>query len=154
TARGRRSKWTRRSPGGSSRRGRRSRSGSRRRSRRRSRRPRRRRMPPASDVVSLERLSQLCEAHERVLRWQYPEGALPSEWEEELARWPADSVDSALERLGALKHFYRLDYARRNPKHGAPPEEAEEAARQLLRREPVRVELGDVVAHVTSRSYA
>lgn len=109
-------------------------------------------MPPATDAVTLDRLREICETHERVLRWQYPEGALPTEWEEELARWPADTVDSALERLGALKHFYRLDHARRNPE--ASPEEAEEAARQLLRREPVRVELGDVVAYVTARSYA
>lgn len=110
-------------------------------------------MPPASDAVTLERLVQLCETHERVLRWQYPEGALPSEWEDELARWPADSADSALERLAALKHFYRLDDARRNPKP-ASPADAEDAARQLLTREPVRVELGDIVAYVTARSYA
>lgn len=110
-------------------------------------------MPPASDAVTLERLVQLCETHERVLRWQYPEGALPQEWEDELARWPADSIDSALERLGVLKHFYRLDDARRNPMP-VSQEDAEAAARQLLRREPVEVDLGTRVVHVTSRSYA
>ena len=110
-------------------------------------------MPAPSDAVTLDRLIQLCEIHERVLRWQYPGGALPADWEAELARWPARTVEDALERLAALKHFYRLDDARRNPRP-ASQAEAEEAARQLLRREPVRVELGGVVAHVTARSYA
>lgn len=110
-------------------------------------------MAQTSNTISLDRLVQLCEAHERVLRWQYPEGALPAEWEDELVRWPADDTEKALERLAALKHFYRLDHERRNPRP-TTPDEAEEAARQLIRREPVRVELGDIVAHVTARSYA
>lgn len=111
-------------------------------------------MPAASDaVLTLDDLVRRCEAHERVLRWQYEGDALPADWEAELARFPADDLDRALSRLAALKHFYRLDDARRNPK-AASPEDAEAAARQLLTREPVRVELGDVVASVTARSYA
>lgn len=111
-------------------------------------------MPGASDAVTLSQLAGWCETHERVLRWQYPEGALPVAWEAELASVPADTAQNAVQRLALLKHFYRLDHERREAKYAPPePAEAQAAAYSLLRREPVYVTLanGREVA-VTDRS--
>lgn len=111
-------------------------------------------MPEASEAVTLSQLAGWCETHERVLRWQYPEGALPVAWEAELASVPADTAQNAVQRLALLKHFYRLDHEKREAKHAPPePEEAQAAAYSLLRREPVYVTLanGREIA-VTDRS--
>lgn len=102
-------------------------------------------------AISYERLKKLANRDEAFLRDRYPDG-LPDGWEEDLARHPGDTAMSMLYRVVVLKSFFRERHAEREAK-AEPTEDAQTAARKLLQREPVRVELDDVVAHVTARSY-
>lgn len=105
-------------------------------------------------AITLEEARRLCDQYEGTLRASFATaGGLPAEWEAALARAPADSAPRALSRFGLLKHYYLLRQTELE-RPEAKPEEAEEAVRQLLRREPIRVDLGGRVAMVTGRSYA
>lgn len=107
-----------------------------------------------ADSVSLDQLQAWCSSHEKVLRWQYG-GALPVSWEAELASVEANTAANAVQRLALLKHFYRSRHEEQERKNEPPDEETQQrAARQLLRREPVEVDLGARKVYVTARSYA
>lgn len=107
-----------------------------------------------ADSVTLDQLQAWCSSHEKVLRWQFS-GALPVSWEAELTSVPADTAANAVQRLALLKHFYRTHHEEQERKHAPPDEETQQrAARQLLRREPVEVDLGTRKVYVTARSYA
>lgn len=107
-----------------------------------------------ADVLTAEELRQLCGQYEGTLRASYAEaGGLPAEWAAELAQTPADTAQGALRRYGLLRHYY-LTRMQELKRADAEPADALEAMRQLLRREPVRVELAGRVVEVTGRSYA
>jgi hypothetical protein len=110
----------------------------------------------AADVVTRDQLAASCEQHERALRWQYAGGALPADWEEELAATSTAAAPAALRRLTLLKHFIRSHQGAKQAHTAAPdPEGAKAAAAALLRREPVRVRLeSGRVVRITSRSLA
>jgi hypothetical protein len=105
-------------------------------------------------VITLEEARRLCNQYEGTLRASFATaGGLPGGWEAELARVPADTAPKALSRFALLKHYY-LTRVKELEQPEVVPEEAEKAARQLLRREPVRVDLGGHLVSVTGRSYA
>lgn len=108
----------------------------------------------APDPITLEWLQQQCEQMERVYRLQF-EGGLDPQIEHELAQLkPASDTTRALRLWALLKHLYRVR-SDNLVKVAAQQDEVEEAARQMLMREPVRVEVAPgVVADVTGRSYA
>lgn len=105
----------------------------------------------APETVSLAMVQKWCARNERLLRMQYPDGKLPARWEAELGPEPT-TMTAALERWALLRHCIR--------QHGqgrvreADAVDAREAARQILRREPVRVELDSGrTVEVRGRSY-
>lgn len=107
-----------------------------------------------AEAVSVEEIRRWCEEDERTLRNQYPDRRLPDAAEQELASYDPSTVRGALRRWAYLKHLWRVwseGLARQEEQQKG---DAEEAARQLLRREPVRVRLGGRVVEVTGRSYA
>lgn len=108
----------------------------------------------APDPVTLDWLVGRCEQLERILRLQYEDGVLPEAWETELASMkPLDATGSALQAKSYLEHLYRVRWEGLNP--AAPTDgSSEEAARALLRREPVVVELAGRSVEVTGRSYS
>jgi hypothetical protein len=113
----------------------------------------------SEEVITLSQLRSLCEAHERTLRLQHENGQLDPTIDSALAQFPGDTINSALNRLGYLKHVYMARHeGRRTPgagSHSDSESEAMDAARQLIRREPVRLDVGnDRTVEVTGRSYA
>lgn len=105
-------------------------------------------------IVTLGELQTWCAREERTLRLQYPEGALPAEWERTLASRPAEALLGALRRWYTLKHYHLVRAEQLAPAHRPAEAEARATAmRKLLRREPVVLELGPHRVHVTSRSY-
>lgn len=120
---------------------------------------RRRGKAPAS--VDYDWLRAECVRLERVLRMQYAQPGqlatgkekLPAQLEQGLAAFPlGKSTTTALRRWAYIKHLYLL---RSEKLVHASEGDARAAARALLRRDPVNVELttGRVVG-VTARSYA
>lgn len=104
-------------------------------------------------VITLEEARRLCRQYEGTLRASFAPGEIPPEWEAELAKIPAETALRAVGRFALLKHYY-LVRARQLEQPEVEPADAEEAARQLLRREPVEVDLRGRTVGVTSRSYA
>lgn len=107
------------------------------------------------DVVALEEAEGWCSQYESVLRNSFgEERKLPEEWEAMLKKYPPTTVRRAITRFALLKHFTLLRQAGSSGGAQTPErEEAREAARQLLTREPVRVRLGNGRSvKVTSRS--
>ena len=108
----------------------------------------------APDPLPLSYVQRWCERYERLIRRQYPPGGqLSAEAERRLAALDPSTMTGALQRWAYLKHLYLVrseGLARREESR----QTIEEAARQLLRREPVRVRLGGRVVEVTGRSYA
>lgn len=103
------------------------------------------------ESLSLAELTRSCEVAEAALRRQMPDQKFEVSVEAELAALPPDTIKHALHRRVLLGHLYRV--RSRKLERRTNPEEAQEAARQLLRREPVLVELssGDTI-EITGRS--
>ena len=110
----------------------------------------------APDPVTLEWLKAKCATLERVLRIQYPEGQLPGTWERDVALLsPVTDTSSGLRLKSLLEHFYRV----RNEglRASGPTTEdvdAAKAARALLRREPIVIQIAGESVAVTGRSYS
>ncbi len=114
-----------------------------------------RRSASAPDPVTLDWLQSECEREERILRLQYPEteGSLAPDDELALASYkpPSDTTQA----LRLWRYIGHLNLARfKGMRVAANTEEAEEAARKLLVREPVTLTLesGRRVA-LTGRSW-
>jgi len=108
--------------------------------------------PADPESVSLADLQKWCAKLEKTLRLQEPDGRLEDRVEKELTSLEPSTLPRALKRWALLKHCYRV----RNEGLVAAQDrdgEKQEAARQLLRREPVRVRLGARIVEVTGRSY-
>lgn len=108
----------------------------------------------APDPVTLEWLVEKCARLERVLRLQYPEKELPQEWERAIAlHKPASSTGAGLRLKSLLEHYYRVRSGNLQAR-AVEDAGAAEAARALLRREPVVVQLAGERVEVTGRSYS
>lgn len=108
----------------------------------------------APDPITSEWLAEQIATSERVLRLQYEEGEFPPEWEAELATMAGDDITSLLQRWAYLKHLRRVRWERLSASPEPSDADSQEAARQILRREPVTVWLGRHRVGVTSRSYS
>lgn len=113
-------------------------------------------MSTTEGAVPLEELQRLCGQYEQALRASFPEGeTFPEDWERALAEAPPESAMGALRRFGALKAFTYARHREASRSSSGRGEQAQEAARQLLRREPVEVRLRNGrVVEVTGRSYS
>lgn len=108
----------------------------------------------APDPLPLSYVQRLCERYEKLLRRQYPpDGALAPDAERELSTLNPSTMTGALRRWAYLKHLFTVR-SEGLTKRTESRAEIEEVARQLLRREPVWVRLGDRRVAVTARSYA
>lgn len=118
-----------------------------------------RRQGAIPDEMPLDFVRERADEIERILRLQFKPDPLPQKMQAKLATCPADGSPSDLvERWVAVSHFLRSVRDRKEaPSAGGegPDEETvQRAARKLLRREPVRIELEDRTLQVTGRSYA
>lgn len=108
----------------------------------------------APDPVSLEWLQEKCVRLERFLRMQYPRGAFPEAWERSISlAKPVTDTGAGLRLKSLLEHYYRV----RSERLTAQAEhdgDAALAARALLRREPVVIQIAGEVVSVTGRSYS
>lgn len=89
---------------------------------------------------------------ERILRLQYDGGKLDPRDEDELARHDPTEITGAIRRFAFLKHLYwrrSEDLVRREE-----AADVQEVARELLRAEPIRLELAGTTVEVTDRSYS
>lgn len=111
--------------------------------------------PADPNSVTLADLQQWSAKLEKTLRLQEPDGRLDERAEKELADSSLEpsTVSGALRRWAFLKHRYRVRSEGLVAAANGGDIEKQEAARQLLRREPIRVRLGDRVVSVTARSY-
>lgn len=105
-------------------------------------------------VVSREVLEGLVSDYERALRAVSGEKGLPEAWEERLRSISRDTPMGLLKTFKWLAIYSELHHERREKRREVDAVAAQDAARAILRREPVRVELGGRVVEVTSRSYA
>jgi len=101
------------------------------------------------DPLPLSLLREWTEREEALLRAQFPDG-LPDEWEAELSSHDSSTGSGALRRYVAVKRLFHDQFRHESQRDDA----AEQAARQIMRREPVRVELGGAEREVRGRSYA
>lgn len=117
----------------------------------------------APDRITREWLEEQCERLEKVLRLQDEAEDSPFELtdrdEAELSRRPTSTTTGALKRWAYLKHLYLVRSESGGHRgaiqaSGVPGSDAEEAARKLLQREPVEVDLGTRRVQITGRSYA
>lgn len=116
----------------------------------------------APESITYEWIRAEAERLERILRMQYAEPDEPATGEEKLppqaeaglARHPiGETTTTALRRWAFLKHLYLVRSERLV--QAGDSDTAKEAARALLRRDPIKVELSTGrVVHVTARSYA
>lgn len=108
----------------------------------------------APDPLPLSHVQRWCERYEKLLRLQYPpDGTLPGDAERKLEAFDPSTMTGALQRWAYLKHLY-LVRSEGLSKREDNQHSVEEAARQLLRREPVWVQFGRHRVAVTARSYA
>lgn len=105
------------------------------------------------DVVTLEQFQGWCERDEATIRNQYPGRELPAHAEATLRMLDAGTLLGAMRRWGYLKHLFHSRVEGLEKASGGSESPAD-IARQLLRREPVRVELPGRTVLVTGRSYA
>lgn len=105
-----------------------------------------------ADHLTADEAERWIEPYESSLRHAHPEG-LPPEWQARLDEADGPSLTDKLRRWFWVKHFYVLLQEGRAEERQAKEVGAEEAARQLLRREPVRTTLAGREVAVTSRSY-
>lgn len=107
------------------------------------------------DGVSRTVLEGLVSDYERALRAVCGEKGLPEAWETRLRSIPRDTPLGLLKTFKWLAVYSELHHQRREQGREVSVQQASQAARQLLRREPVQVtmENGRVV-ELTSRSYA
>lgn len=113
-----------------------------------------------SDSITLGVAQRWCHEYERALRASFAgednlEGRLPAAWEGRLAgeELQPTTLRSALLRYGQLRQYYgqrTVEKADSRP----DPEEAQEAVRAILARDPVVTVLAGRRVKVTSRSYA
>ncbi len=108
----------------------------------------------APDPVTLDWLQEKCVRLERILRLQYPEKELPPEWERAVAlHKPASNTGAGLRLKSLLEHFYRV--RDEGLQAGTVADgDAAHAARALLRREPVVIQIAGETIAVTGRSYS
>lgn len=94
-----------------------------------------------------------CDQLERILRLQLEDGELPPRDEAELARHDPSDITGAIRRFAFLKHlYYRRSEDLVHRSAGSP--DIQEAARQLLVAEPLRLQLAGTTVEVTDRSYS
>lgn len=101
-------------------------------------------------------LARAIQENEHALHASFGEQGLPDEWRQDLAALPRETPAQQLTYFARVKHFYWLRYTQlqeKRERRGQASKTATEAARSLLRREPVRVELAGRAVHVTGRSY-
>lgn len=107
------------------------------------------------DGMPLDYVRERCEKIEKILRLQFKPDPLPDHMQRKLATCPADgSPEDLVERWITLSHLLRCH---RDGLHGwgsASDQDIQEAARQLLQRDPVEVELANRRVEITGRSYA
>jgi hypothetical protein len=113
---------------------------------------------PAADAVTLEEAQRWCREYEATLRLLF-RGEMPKEIVAELDALPdGPGVRHALRRWSVLKHHYIARYtaASAAAESTATDEERTTTVRQIIRREPVRVEVcgGERVVDVTGRSWS
>lgn len=107
--------------------------------------------------MPLDYVRERCETIEKVLKLQFAPDPLPPHFQKRLQTCPPDSPENLVERWVTLSHLLRsyrdgLTGWEQGPQ--TSDEDAEEAARKLLQREPVEVELAYRTVEVTGRSYA
>lgn len=107
----------------------------------------------APDTLTADVVNGWSDREERVLRLQYEDGQLPHHWEQELRSFDTTRMVGALRRWALLKHIYRVRSERLQARSVADPAK-EDAARRLLRREPVVVFLAGHRTEITGRSYS
>ena len=122
------------------------------------------------DTLTLEDLAARCEREERLLRRQYrgkgheyadvKKGTLlpefPADWEAGLAipgRQPT-TMRGALSRWAYLTHLWRVRSERLRPKRAGQDSDQRNVLRDMLKREPVTVQLAARTVRLTGRSYA
>ena len=108
------------------------------------------------EEMPLDYVRERCQEIERILRLQFKPQPLPGPMQRQLARCPEDgSPEDLVERWVTVSHLLRCV---RDDLQGswstATDDDIEEAARQLLTREPVEIDLEDRTVQVTGRSYA
>lgn len=109
----------------------------------------------APDPVTLGWLQEECARLERILRLQYDDGVLPGAWEREVAMLkPTEDTTRGLQLWSYLKHLYRVRGDGWAQIAGPDSAGSEEAARALLRREPITVQICGRRIDITGRSYA
>jgi hypothetical protein len=116
-------------------------------------------MEPNGNVlasVGLETVQQWCKDYESALEMSN-DGKIPDAQAKELENFPATTLVSALNRWALLKEFSRGRYRevtdRQTERASTTDDEAIEAARQLVRREPIRLTIAGHEVEVTGRSY-
>lgn len=108
-------------------------------------------MSVQGEAVTLGVVQRWIDESESTLRASMRDAGFPAEWESQLEQHPPTALIPALQRWALLKHFYRLRAAHSGQKQDQ--ESTVEAARQLLRREPVITTLAGRRVEVTGRSY-
>lgn len=107
--------------------------------------------------IDLEYAQKMCSDFEHSLRTSYDNDRLPEDQEEELAKHQPTTLMGWLTRWALLKEFYRGRYrevqSRQTNQMRVSEADAAEAARQLIRREPMPLEICGRTIHVTGRSY-
>lgn len=107
------------------------------------------------DEMPLDYVRERCEKVEKVLRLQFKPDPLPPHFQRKLSSCPADgSPEDLVERWVTLSHLLRCVRDDLRGWGSASDADVEEAARKLMRREPVEVELESRTVRVTGRSYA
>ena len=99
-------------------------------------------------------LDGLIRDYESALRASFGADGLPKEWEEKLAGIPRTTPMGRLRTWKQLAIYSEVRHQARVQEREVDHDAAQEAARQLLRREPVEVQIGPHVVGLTSRSYA
>lgn len=105
-----------------------------------------------ADQLTTAEAERWAEPYESSLRRAYPDG-LPPEWQARIDEVQGDTLVSHLLRWFWWKHYYVLHQEQRAAAAESKVANVQATARQLLRREPVRVMLAGREVPVTSRSY-
>lgn len=109
----------------------------------------------AEDSIPVSVIEGLISDYEGMLRAIHGGKPLRTEWEDTLAAIDRRTPTGKLKYWKTVAIYCALDYEERHGRRTADAIEASDAARKLLTREPIAVELstGDSV-HVTGRSFA
>lgn len=109
------------------------------------------------ESLPLAALDRAIQENEGALRSSFGDEGLPESWAEDLAGLPRESPHQKLLYYARVKHYYWVRFQEREEAQQRPgnqtTERALDAARALLRREPVRVRIAGRDVAVTGRSY-